>query len=197
MTLQEMGIKFSETRSERDFNLIYQRLKPSIFNYLRELVPDIDNRNEVIATTFAKVWAKIDQYDSYWNFSTWVYRIARNEALLFYRANKNTYSYDSMTDSGINLESKYYEEIPEEELQHDPVDSLHTLAISEILNLPDIYKTVLSMREIEKKKYEEIADLLGWNHNTVRTRIRKARELVKSSLCEKHPDLVKQYHELI
>ncbi len=197
MTLQEMGKRFSETKSEKDFNVIYNRLKPSIFNYLRELVPDIDNRNEVIATTFAKVWSKIDQYDSYWNFSTWVYRIARNEALLYYRSKRNTYSFDGMADMGINMESKYYEEMNTEIQETDPVDILHSLAIDEILNLPDIYKTVLSLREIEKKKYEEIADYLGWKHNTVRTRIRKARELVRTSLYEKHADLIKQYQEAI
>ena len=93
MSLQEMGMKFYETRTEKEFTAVYHRLKPSISYYLRELVPNQDDRNEVIATTFAKVWAKIHQYDPYWNFSTWVYRIARNEALLFFRSKKRTYSY--------------------------------------------------------------------------------------------------------
>jgi ADP-glucose pyrophosphorylase len=83
MSLQEIGMKFYETRAEKEFTAVYHRLKPSISHYLRELVPNQDDRNEVIATTFSKVWAKIHQYDPYWNFSTWVYRIARNEALLF------------------------------------------------------------------------------------------------------------------
>ena len=85
-SLQEMGLAFFESRSERDFTDVYHRLKPSISYYLRELVPNQDDRNEVIATAFAKVWQKIHQYDPSWNFSTWVYRIARNEALLFFRS---------------------------------------------------------------------------------------------------------------
>jgi RNA polymerase sigma-70 factor (ECF subfamily) len=198
-SLQEMGLAFFESRSERDFTDVYYRLRPSISYYLRELVPNQDDRNEVIATAFAKVWQKIHQYDPYWNFSTWVYRIARNEALLFFRSKKKTYSYDAMAEMGINMEAKG--PITESDafltdVDH-PVDLLYDMAVEEIGNLPDLYKTVLTLREIDKMKYEEIADQLGWKHNTVRTRIRKARELVRASLLKKDPSLVKLYNQEI
>ena len=198
-SLQEMGLAFFESRSERDFTDVYHRLKPSISYYLRELVPNQDDRNEVIATAFAKVWQKIHQYDPYWNFSTWVYRIARNEALLFFRSKKKTYSYDAMQEMGINMEAKG--PITESDAfssdEDHPVDLLYDMAVEEIGNLPDLYKTVLTLREIDKMKYEEIADQLGWKHNTVRTRIRKARELVRASLLKKDPNLVKLYNQEI
>jgi len=198
-SLQEMGLAFFESRSERDFTDVYHRLRPSISYYLRELVPNQDDRNEVIATAFAKVWQKIHQYDPYWNFSTWVYRIARNEALLFFRSKKKTYSYDAMQEMGINMEAKG--PITESDAflsdEDHPVDLLYDMAVEEIGNLPDLYKTVLTLREIDKMKYEEIADQLGWKHNTVRTRIRKARELVRASLLKKDPNLVKLYNQEI
>ena len=197
LTLQEMGLRFFESRNEKDFTRVYNRLKPSISYYLRELVPQMDDRNEVIATTFSKVWNKIEQYDPYWNFSTWVYRIARNEALLFHRGRKKTYSYESMEEKGINMESKlnaYHESAYD--FEEDPIDSLYDHAVSAIDTLPEIYKTVLTLREIQKKKYEEIAEELGWKHNTVRTRIRKARELVRINLVKSNPELVKKYQQL-
>jgi RNA polymerase sigma-70 factor (ECF subfamily) len=198
-SLQEMGLAFFESRSERDFTNVYHRLRPSISYYLRELVPNQDDRNEVIATAFAKVWQKIHQYDPYWNFSTWVYRIARNEALLFFRSKKKTYSYDAMQEMGINMEAKG--PITESDAflsdEDHPVDLLYDMAVEEIGNLPELYKTVLTLREIDKMKYEEIADQLGWKHNTVRTRIRKARELVRAGLLKKDPNLVKLYNQEI
>lgn len=197
MSLQEMGMKFFETRTERDFTAVYHRLKPSISYYLRELVPNQDDRNEVIATTFAKVWSKIHQYDPYWNFSTWVYRISRNEALLFFRSKKRTYSYEGMQEMGINMEAKSptVDSGAFSTDEDNPIDVLHDLAVEEINNLPDIYRTVLTLREINKKKYEDIAEELGWKHNTVRTRIRKARELVRVNLLKKEPELVKLYNQ--
>jgi DNA-directed RNA polymerase specialized sigma24 family protein len=53
------------------------------------------------------------------------------------------------------------------------------------------------MREINKKKYEDIAEELGWKHNTVRTRIRKARELVRVNLAKTSPELVKKYQQML
>lgn len=197
MTLQQMGLKFHETKSERDFTTVYNRLKPSISYYLRELVPNQDDRNEVIATTFAKVWAKIHQYDPYWNFSTWVYRIARNEALLFFRSKKRTYSYEGMEEMGINMEAKSptIDSAAFSTEEEHPIDLLHDLAVAEIGNLPEIYRKVLTLREIEKMKYEDIAEELGWKHNTVRTRIRKAREIVRVNLTKSAPELIKLYNQ--
>lgn len=196
-SLQEIGLKFFETKSERDFTTMYHRLKPSISYYLRELVPNQDDRNEVIATTFAKVWSKIHQYDPYWNFSTWVYRIARNEALLFFRSKRKTYSYEGMQEMGINMEAKgeTTESLAFETTEDHPIDVLHDLAVAEIQNLPEVYRQVLTLREISKMKYEDIADELGWKQNTVRTRIRKGRELLRESLIKSQPSLVKLYSE--
>jgi RNA polymerase sigma-70 factor (ECF subfamily) len=197
LSLQEMGLQFFKTRSDRDFTTVYHRLRPSISFYLRELVPSQDDRNEVIATTFSKVWAKIHQYDPYWNFSTWVYRIARNEALLFFRSKKRTYSYEGMEEMGINMEAKAATVSIDDAIYHEdnPIDILHDLAVAEISNLPEIYKTVLTLREIDKMKYEDIAEELGWKHNTVRTRIRKAREIVRTNLTKREPELIKMYNQ--
>lgn len=195
MTLQEMGLRFFQTRQEKDFTRIYSRLYPNLSFYLRDMVPLQDDRNEIIAITFAKVWNKIEQYDPYWNFSTWVYRIARNEALLFFRGRKKTYSYESMEESGINMEKKLIYEEPRFNMEEDAIDSLYALAIKAIHELPEIYKTVLILREVKKKKYEDIAHELGWNQNTVRTRIRKARELVRVMLLKNSLLVVKKYQE--
>ncbi len=197
MTLQEMGLLFFQTRQENDFTRVYHRLKPSISFYLRELVPQADDRNEVIATTFSKVWNKIEQYDPYWNFSTWVYRIARNEALLFHRGRKKVFSYESMEEKGINMEKKVNDYYAGDGDDEDPIDSLYDYAVEAIRTLPEIYRLVLTMREIDKKKYEEIAEELGWKHNTVRTRIRKARELVRVNLAKTSPELVKKYQQML
>jgi len=194
LSLQEMGMRFFETRTENDFTRVYHRLRPSISYYLRELVPQHDDRNEVIATTFSKVWSKIEQYDPYWNFSTWVYRIARNEALLFHRGRKRTYSYEAMEEQGINMEKKVSHD-EQYDYEDDPIDSLYDQAVNAIDQLPEIYKTVLTLREIQKKKYEDIAEELGWKHNTVRTRIRKARELVRANLTKNNSELVKKYQQ--
>jgi RNA polymerase sigma-70 factor (ECF subfamily) len=183
-SLQSIALQFHNSRSERDFTTVYNRMKPGISKYLYQMITDYDSREEVIATTFAKVWSKIDQYDPYWNFSTWVYRIARNEALLFFRGQKKRKenSYEEMVERGVSFDKCMGVYNIDCELDGEVSVNLYDLVINEIQALPKNYKTVLTLREIEKKKYEEIADELGWKINTVRTRIRKARDIVKTKV---------------
>jgi len=198
LTLQEIGLRFFTSRTDRDFTTMYYRMKPGISVYLKDMLPNMEERDEVMATTFAKVWAKIHQYDPYWNFSTWVYRIARNEALLFFRGKRKTYSFEAMEEMGINMEAKagmlnpdYFEE------EITPAERLAETVLEEIHNLPEMYKTVLTLREIEKKKYEDIAIELGWKTNTVRTRIHKARRLIRAEVKRREPELLKKYQDLL
>jgi RNA polymerase sigma-70 factor (ECF subfamily) len=197
--LQELGMAFFQSRSESDFNKVYLRMKTNIGFYIKEILPAIDDREEAVANTFAKVWTKIYQYDPYWNFSTWVYRIARNEALLMLRHKRRNYSLEAMEEMGVNLESRIAIEMPDmesRETQNVPAaDMLYEFAITEIGNLPENYRIVMIMREIEKKKYEDISRELGWKQNTVRTRIRKGRELLRKNLISNHPELVRIYAE--
>jgi RNA polymerase sigma-70 factor (ECF subfamily) len=183
-SLQSIALQFHNSRSERDFTTVYNRMKPGISKYLYQMITDYDSREEVVATTFAKVWSKIDQYDPYWNFSTWVYKIARNEALLFFRGQKKRKesSYDEMVERGVSFDKCMGVYNIDCELDNEVSVNLYDLVLNEIQALPKNYKTVLTLREIEKKKYEEIADELGWKINTVRTRIRKARDIVKTKV---------------
>lgn len=195
-TLQELGLDFFNKRDDKSFTKLYYRLKPGVSKYLRDYVKEYSDREEVIATAFAKVWQKIHQYDPYWNFSTWVYRIARNEALLSKRYTSRNYSYDAMEEMGINMQAKsesYEIDFELGEQVEDVETILCDMIAEEIPNLPEVYSKVLTLREVDKLKYEEIADQLGWKINTVRTRIHKARELVRTSLKSKYPDLVKIY----
>lgn len=196
--LQELGMAFFTSRSESDFNRIYHRMKPSINYYLRELLPSSDDREEALANTFAKVWTKIHMYDPYWNFSTWIYRIARNEALLMLRHTRRNYSIQAMEERGISMDSKTGSQLPRYEVEPENLhaaDILYDFAIEEISNLPETYRVVMEKREIEKKKYEDISTELGWKQNTVRTRIRKGRELLRKSLLAKYPEVIKSYEE--
>lgn len=196
--LQELGLAFYQSRSEGDFNKVYMRMKKSTGYYIKSILPYAADRDEAISNTFAKVWTKIHQYDPYWNFSTWVYRIARNEALLMLRYKKRNYSLEALQEKGVNMESRNAIEMPELDLgsQTFPViDTLFEHAVSAIKLLPENYRVVMTLREIEKKKYDEISKELGWKQNTVRTRIRKGRELLRNSLLTSYPGLVKQYTE--
>jgi RNA polymerase sigma factor (sigma-70 family) len=190
-SLQTLAANFHSTKSERDFTKLYERLRPGVFVFLKKYLPNLDDIEDAVSLTFAKAWSKIDQYDPYYQFSTWVYTIAKNEALQIIRTRnkKKELSYESLTESGAPLD-KYIEtcEIDDFDM-HNKLDMLYDSAVLEIKNLPEIYKLALTKREVEGKKYAEIATELEWNIRTTKTRIRKGRELVKNCLLEKYSEL--------
>lgn len=199
--LQDLGLKFFNERTDDSFTQVFNRMKPGLNKYIFEIVPDKSTRDVVIMNTFKNVWEKINQYDPYYAFSTWVYRIARNEALLSKRWGNRNYSLDAMNENGVGISTKndasmvinpdyeFFEPTPEEEMVR-----LYDMVISEINELPGVYKTVMIEREINNKDYAKIADELKWPINTVRTRIRKGRQLVHDRINKKEPKLVEKYY---
>jgi RNA polymerase sigma-70 factor (ECF subfamily) len=81
--------------------------------------------------------------------------------------------------------------------EENPIELLHEMVLTEIYELPDCYKSVLTLREVEKKKYEEIATELNMKINTVRTRIHKARMIIRNRIAQKAPGLLKQFQEVL
>jgi RNA polymerase sigma-70 factor (ECF subfamily) len=155
---------------------------------------------EVVSKTFISVWEKLDQYNKDYNFSTWVYAIAKNEALGQLRGQSKTLSREKLTENHSKILKNY-----------DPTISINTEVIGpsgedlkiylyektllEIQNLEEPYKTVIFEREINNKRLQDIAEDLNWNLNTVKTRLRKARKDVADSLKQKHPTLIESYYE--
>jgi len=102
---------------------------------------------------------------------------------------------------GINMTAKhsglvstpdyeFFEPTMEEEM-----DRLYKLVLEEIGNLPGVYNIVLTSSLIKKQKETEIAAETGWPLNTVKTRKRKAKQLVYKAIAEKHPTLMKKYYQ--
>jgi len=200
-SIQSLAIDFIKSRDESAFKLLIDRLKPGLLIYARKYIGNNkDLCNEIVSQTFVSMWEKIDQYNPSFNFSTWVYAISRNEALGQLRMNKRTLSHDQLTQNQSRLLKIYsgvfYMDLEcigpngEEITQH-----LYELTLKEIGLLDEPYKTVMLEREINKKQLQDIAEGLSWNLNTVKTRLRKARQEIADNLNKKYPELIEAYNE--
>jgi len=203
-SLQQIGLDFFNNRDDQSFTVLYNRIKPGLGKYVREKYgcTDFQTREAVLLNTFKNIWKKIEQYDPYYAFSTWAYRIARNEALLSKRYGARNYSLDGMQEMGINMSAKYsgLTTTPEYEFfeptQEEEMDRLYKLVLDEIRNLPGVYKIVLTGQLVKKQQLAEIAKEQGWPLNTVKTRVRKAKSLVYKAIAQKHPKLVEKYYTI-
>ena len=75
------------------------------------------------------------------------------------------------------------------------VTNLYDKVVHTINQLREPYRTVMIERELNDKQLNTIADELGWNCSTVKTRLRKARKDVELIMKNKYPELVELYTE--
>jgi RNA polymerase sigma-70 factor, ECF subfamily len=198
ISIQNIALNFIQNKNNETFTILINRLKPGLLSFAYRYVKDLDLAKEIVSQTFIIIWEKIDQYNPKFNFSTWVYAIAKNEALGILKNGKRNVSFDKYMNNHSKLLQLYnpvYNMNIEcmEPTGEDLTQKLFDASISAIDNLSEPYKTVIIEREINKKQLADIADTLGWNLSTVKTRLRKARKDVANVISKKYPNLVESY----
>jgi len=191
-SLQQLALDFVDSRNERSFTLLYNRLKPGLKKFIYKYHQDGETVDEMLAITLSKAYVYADKYDARWNFSTWIYKICQNECLMEIRRKNSLYSLDNMVDSKIPIKAinnddwkvdEEYEFFSDEETMQS--DSLYSQVLDEIKNLPEHYKEIIEDRVIDKMKYKDIADKRGLKINTVRSRIHSAKKVIKNLWIDK------------
>ena len=107
LTYRQLSENFINSKSEKDYNTLYQRVKPGLRNYIRNVVKDNEATDDILTNTLTKMWTKIDQYDPKYQITTWLYRIAFNECLGWIRQRNTKYSLDAMKEYGIEVSEQY------------------------------------------------------------------------------------------
>lgn len=189
--IQILAEIFIQTKGEREFRPLYERVKPGVLNHCYGILKDFELAEDAFLNAMSKVWQKIDQYDSdRGNFSTWCYNIARNESLLLLKSRKR---YISQTSEEMEYTSaKAEERNPSYDIEDDPlweflcggndIDDVYEQVIDEIKDLPLIYRDIMIDREINGMKYKDIADKYGIKKRSIATRIRRARTKIRKKM---------------
>lgn len=198
-SVQTFAENFLEARNEKAFKNLYNRLAPGMLKYVYDYIKDYEIANIAVTNSFAKIWNKIDQYNDKYAFSTWAYRIARNEALLIVNSNKNNYSIEEMEEMGIVMTNKCPNLVVEPEYEffgptdEEQISQLYKLVLEEIDNLPEKYSKVLTLRYLKRMKIKEIAKETVWPENSVKTRLTKAMSLIKNRVKSIEPKLFDEF----
>ena len=189
--IQVLAENFIRTRNEREFNPLYERVKPGVLNHCYNILKDFELAEDAFLNAMSKVWQKIEQYDTErGNFSTWCYNIARNESLLLLKSRKRYISQTS--DEMEYTAAKSEEKNPSYNIEDDPlwdflsggndIDDMYEQVIDEIKDLDPLYRDIMIDREINGMKYKDIADKYGIKKRSIATRIRRARTKIRKKM---------------
>jgi RNA polymerase sigma-70 factor (ECF subfamily) len=188
---RELAENFIKTRSERDYKVLYDKIKPGLETYVFNVVKDNEAKDDIVTNTLTKLWTKADQYDPQYQITTWLYRIAFNECLGWIRQRNKKRSIDALQDSGIEV-SRYYARTSARDLlvemeyksEEDYLEEDNELmnryesALRGIENLKPMYKGILEDRLLNNMKYEDIAKKHDLPLQTIKNRIRRGKAII-------------------
>lgn len=167
------------------FTALWDTNIDSLKAYLKSLLKNMDDFyiDDICSRSFEKAFRQIRSYDpGRSQFSTWLRKIAHNTAMDVVDA-ENRAMGEMVSIDGKGQESALGESL--EEQIDSPLDSIIRNEDEEQTNryidaLPQLYREVARKRLIEGLQYKEIAEELGMELNTVRTRIRRAKGLIEN-----------------
>lgn len=157
----------------------------SLRTYIKALIKSLDDFyvDDICSRSFEKAFRQIRSYDpSISQFSTWLKRIARNTALdTVEQRGRDQKKYQLIYLDDDSHPSEVAQALPDE--IDTPLDSIIRNEEEErsqkyIEALPELYREVARKRLLDNLQYKEIAEELGMELNTVRTRIRRAKALI-------------------
>jgi RNA polymerase sigma-70 factor (ECF subfamily) len=166
--------------------LIMQRHNRRLYRAARSILNDDAEAEDVVQEAYVRAFTHLDGFRGEAQLSTWLTRIALNEALGRLRRRRLTVGLkdiDAINDQGearvIYLPSARRDGDPEATVAQAQVRRLLERAVDE---LPDSFRMVFVLRDIEEMSIEETASHLGLRPETVKTRLHRARRLLRQSL---------------
>jgi RNA polymerase sigma-70 factor, ECF subfamily len=172
------------TRDDTAFRTIMERHNRRLYRIARGILRNDSEAEDVVQEAYVKAFTHLGGFRGDSSLATWLSRITMNEALG--RLRRERPAVDLETFGAQRTEAQIIK-FPQTVTSDDPE---RTMAQREILrlveratdNLPDIFRIVFMTRMIEGMSTEDTANLLGLQPDTVKTRLHRARRLVRDEL---------------
>jgi RNA polymerase sigma-70 factor, ECF subfamily len=182
-------IAAAKRRENRAFELLMRRYNRRLFRVSRSILRDEAAAEDAVQECYLRAFMNLDRYQPTGSFGAWLTRLAINESLMLKRRTKH---------STLTLEDA------EEQLGNNQNEDLDSLSTPDVVNatctrqllehaidsLPQPFRTVFVLREVEQLSTEETAVCLDINEATVKTRLHRAharlREDIENRLRREH-----------
>lgn len=152
----------------------------------RRLLRNEEDASDAVQEAFLGAFRNLDQFEGNSRIATWLHRIVVNAALMKLRS-KNRRPETSIEDLLPRFDNNGYQEAGGRSWRPDVSDRLEERETRErvhhaIGKLPDVYRAVLMLRDIEQLDTKETGEILGLSENAVKTRLHRARLALKTLL---------------
>jgi RNA polymerase sigma-70 factor (ECF subfamily) len=171
------------------FELLMRRNNQRVYRIVRSILRDPVEIEDAMQQAYVSAFAHLDQFEGAAKWSTWLCRIAFNEALARLRQHGRFVSIDGISEDAIVQSWKPHRPDPERTAADHELAGVVEQAIDQ---LPDIYRTVLIMRQVEGMTTAETAALLEVEDDVVKTRLHRARAALRAVVEERIGDRLEE-----
>lgn len=180
----EALVRLARLRDEPAIRALTRRYNRRLFRLARSILRNDGEAEDVVQEAWVRAFTALDGFRGDAAFSTWLTRIALNEALGRRRRERPTLDWETYGDVASEAEIINF---PVSAMVSDPE---RTMARSEIRNvlersideLPDAFRAVFVARIVEGMSVEETAELFALKPETVKTRLHRARRLLRETI---------------
>lgn len=170
--------------NERAFTELVGRYRSRVINLVSRLLNDREASDDISQEVFVRVYLHRKNYRRGAKFSTWLFTIAANLAKNEIRRRKRRRNWSSLDELQEQLHDSSLQLMDPRGNREAEVDSAQIQGIvgAAITTLPERYRLALVLRDVDGLAYEEIAQVLRIPGGTVRSRINRARLMLKKKL---------------
>lgn len=164
--------------------LIARKTGP-LLQVVARIVGDAEEARDVVQVAFLRLWEHRDRFDDRWSPNTWIYRIATNLAIDYWRSRKSR----ERAAEPVRLHLLRAGENADD---HDPA-GLEGREVARIFDelaadLSEKQRLVFLLREVEGLSSAEVAEIAGCEESTVRNHLFNARKHLRAALLERFPE---------
>ncbi|AEG59648.1 RNA polymerase sigma factor [Desulforamulus ruminis] len=191
----QLLVEQSKKGDRNAFEHLVQMYENKVYTIAYRLMGNHADASDLAQEAFIKIYQALPNFRGDASFSTWIYHITVNVCRdeLRKKQRRPTVSLDDSPNQGnTTYELRSNGPTPEEALDRNETQVMVQQCLS---TLPDDYRIILVMREIQELSYDEIAETLGCSLGTVKSRLSRARQALKEKIT-KQMELLAPYDRL-
>ncbi|MBN2549310.1 MAG: sigma-70 family RNA polymerase sigma factor [Anaerolineales bacterium] len=198
-TAEDFSLEALKARDRGEFARVVETYSGLIYRLALKMLGNPQDAEDVLQETFLKAFRSLPNFDGRSSLSTWLYRIATNEALMFLRRNKHlAISLDEPLENADQEESEPLQIVdwcclPENELMSAEALSHLDQAVEA---LSPALRVVFLLRDIEGLSTQETGEVLNLSEMAVKTRLSRARLRLREILTEYYGERVLSRREV-
>jgi RNA polymerase sigma-70 factor (ECF subfamily) len=177
-------VRRAKEGDEAAFNELIERHQARVFHHAQRLMGNPQDAEEVLQDTFLQVFRNLDRFEERSRFSTWVYRIATNEALM--RLRKARRKREVFLEDALGRDGEWRgDEI--RDFARSALEEVQGRQLLQILDalleeMPEEYRVVFVLRDIDGLSNAEVAEVLGISVPAVKSRLHRSRLYLRDRL---------------